>query len=279
MITLSKISRKKLEFDKKSKQIESDELRLKTLEQQLLLLQSRVAAESIPIVREFCELRVENLNKLHQHLADSSFKKKEKHQIIQLMIELAIGLQSVGDSRAEAFLLELGADTDKNKESGADPFKLALPKELPLEGKQEVKSLFRQLAKVYHPDKEPLEHLREEKTSRMKKISAAYENQDLYGLLKLEKEYQGPKDFSEDKMELYVKFINDRQKELKVFEGQLKKHGPLAPIYKYIYSQKVSGIEINIKNEVGRVAEKVQKEKELQQIFWDSTTLRNFFKS
>lgn len=52
-------NRRKLEFDKKLKQIEKDELKLKTLEQELLSLQSRVATEAAPIVKEFCELRFE----------------------------------------------------------------------------------------------------------------------------------------------------------------------------------------------------------------------------
>jgi hypothetical protein len=269
------LNRRKLEFDKKLKQIEKDELKLKALEQELLLLKSRFAAESIPIVEEFCELRFENLTKLQQHLTDSYFKKKEKRQIIQLTAELALGLQSVGDSRAEAFLDE----QKKNNGFESHKFKPAAPVEKLVEGKLEIKSIFRQLAKAFHPDKEPLEHLKVEKTSLMQKITAAYENQDLYGLLKLEKEHLGPREFSEDKIELYIKHINDRLKELKSFEAKLKKQGPLATIYKFIYSQKVTIQEYNIRNELSKIENEVQKEKELQQILWDRSTLRNFFKS
>jgi len=94
-------NRRKLELDKKLKQIEKDELKLKNLEEELLIIQSRMAAEAAPIVNEFCELRFENLTRLQHHLADSSFKKKERHHIIHLMVELAYGLQNMGDSRAE----------------------------------------------------------------------------------------------------------------------------------------------------------------------------------
>ena len=276
--------RRKLEFDKKLKQIESDELRLLALEQELLLLQSRIAAESIPLVDEFCELRFENLTRLQKHLLDSYFKKKEKRQIIHLMVELALGLQRIGDSRAEAFLDEHLAEEDSEAESedngfSSQQFTPAAPASILTEGKLEIKSLFRQLAKTFHPDKEPLEHLKEEKTSLMKKITAAYENQDLYGLLKLEKEHLGPREFSEDKIELYIKQINDRLKELKAFEGSLKKHGPLASIYQFVYSRKATVLESNILNELAKIHDEVKKEKELQQILWDSFTLRNFFKS
>lgn len=284
MNTPIKTNRRKEEFDKKLKQIESDELKLKTLEQELSVLQIRVATEATPIVDEFCELRFENLNRLKQHRADSYFKKKEKRQIIHLMVELAYGLQSMGDERAEAFLEELLPDQESETEEKDDGFKSHIYEPTSLtpvqvEGKLEIKSLFRQLAKAFHPDKEPLEHLKEERTSLMKKITAAYENQDLYGLLKLEKEHMGPREFSEDKIELYIKHINDRLKELKSFEARLKKHGSLSTIYKFIYSRKVTIQEYNIKNELSKIEEEVRKEKVLQQIIWDSGTLRNYFKS
>lgn len=277
-------NRRKLEFDKKLKQIESDELKLKTLEQELLVLQVRVASEATPIVEEFCELRFENLIRLKQHRADSYFKKKEKRQIIHLMVELAYGLQSMGDERAEAFLDELLPEQESEVEDNVDEpesytYRPSTPTPAQTDGKLEIKSLFRQLAKAFHPDKEPLEHLKEEKTSLMKKITAAYENQDLYGLLKLEKEHMGPREFSEDKIELYIKHINDRLKELKSFEAQLKKHGPLSTIYKFIYSRQVTIQEYNIKNELSKIEEEVRKEKVLQQIIWDSGSLRNYFKS
>lgn len=277
-------NRRKLELDKKLKQIEADELKLKKLEQELQALQFRVAVEANPIAKEFCDLRFENLTRLKYHLNDSSIKKKEKRLIIHLMSELAFGLQNMGDSRAEDFLDEIQSEEDlemkeKEGESDSHHFQHTPVSEKLAEGKIEIKSLFRQLAKAFHPDKEPLEHLKEEKTSLMKKITAAYENQDLYGLLKLEKEHLGVREFSEDKVELYIKHINDRLKELKSFEASLKKHGPLSTVYKLIYSQKVTIQEYNIKNELSKIKDEVQKEKELQQIIWDSGTMKNYLKT
>jgi hypothetical protein len=274
-------NRRKSEFDKKLKQIESDELKLKSLEQELLRLQIRIATESRPIVEEFCELRVENLNRLKLFLSDSFFKKKEKRQIIHLMTELAVGLQGVGDSRAEAFLESEASEEEDDENEGfhSHQYKPAAPAEKQAEGKLEIKSLFRQLAKVFHPDKEPLEHLKEEKTDIMKKITAAYENQDLYGLLKLEKEHLAPREFTEDKIELYIKHINDRLKEVKYFENTLKKHGPLATVYRFLYSRKPYIQEMNIRNELAKIEEEVVKEKALQNLFWDRSSLRYYLKS
>ncbi len=275
-------NRRKLEYDKKLKQIESDELRLKSLEQELIVLQMRVAEEASPVVGELCEIRLENLNRLKRHLTDSFFKKKEKHQITHLMLELAHGLQDMGDLRAEAFLKELhdkeAISEAKTEGINSQKFHHAPVVDKQDEGKIEIKALFRQLAKIFHPDKELQDHLKEEKTNLMKKITAAYENQDLHGLLKLEKEHIGPREFSEDKLKLYIKHINDRIKELKSYEASLKKYGPLSTIYKMIYSRKATIQEYNIQNELMKLEEEVRREKNLQQIIWDSTTLRNYLK-
>lgn len=273
-------NRRKLEFDKKLKQIEKDELKLKALENELIQLQIRIATESAPIVEEFCSLRVESLTKLKQFLSDPYFKKKEIRLITHLMIELAVGLQGVGDSRAEAFLGELISEVEeKAEESHSQKYQAPPHAEKQAEGKIEIKTLFRQLAKAFHPDKEPLEHLKEERTTLMKKITAAYEDQDLYSLLKLEKEHLGPREFSEDKIELYIKHINDRLKRLKEFEGRLKKHGPLSSIYSFIYSRKATIQEYNIRTELSKIEEEVEKEKELQNILWDKGSLRQYLKS
>ena len=123
-----------------------------------------------------------------------------------------------------------------------------------------------------------MEHLKEEKTTLMKKITEAYENQDLHGLLKLEKEHLGHREFSEDKVELYMKHINERLKELKNFEASLKKFGPLSTIYQFIYSQKITLQEQNIINELRKIEMEVEKEKELQQVIWDSSSLKSYLK-
>ena len=68
-------NKRKLEYDKKLKLIEADELRLKTLEQELIELQMKVAEEAAPFIEEFRETRFENLKKLKEHTADPFFKK------------------------------------------------------------------------------------------------------------------------------------------------------------------------------------------------------------
>lgn len=275
--------KRKKEFEQTLNRIERDEQRLKALEQELLNLQQRLSTESAPIVEEFCQLRFENLTKLKQHQTDSFFKKKELRRMTHMMVEMAAGLVQIGDERGQAFLDELIPQEEELSEEAEESneshhYQPASPKEKAAEGKLEIKSLFRQLAKAFHPDKEQQEHLKEEKTALMKKITAAYENQDLYGLLKIEKEHMGPREFTEDKIDLYLKHINDRLKELRTFENRLKKSGPLATIYRFIYARKATIQEYNIRNELSKIEDEVEKEKELQNMIWDKGSLRSYLK-
>ena len=277
--------KRKKEFEQTLARIERDEQRLKALEQELLNLQQRMASESAPIVNEFCQLRFENLTKLKIHLGDSFFKKKEIRRISHLMVEMAQGLIQIGDERGQAFLdelipeeVEMDEAEDYSYERQEHHYKPAPPKEKAEEGKLEIKTLFRQLAKAFHPDKEQQEHLKEEKTALMKKITAAYENQDLYGLLKIEKDHMAPREFTADKIDLYLKHINDRLKELRAFENRLKKSGPLATVYRFIYARKTTIQEYNIRNELSKIEDELEKEKDLQNILWDKGSLRSYLR-
>lgn len=277
--------KRKKEFEQTLARIERDEQRLKALEQELLNLQQRMASESAPIVNEFCQLRFENLTKLKLHLGDSFFKKKEIRRITHLMVEMAQGLIQIGDERGQVFLdelipeeVEVEEPEEHFYEKQEHHYKPAPPKEKVEEGKLEIKTLFRQLAKAFHPDKEQQEHLKEEKTALMQKITAAYENQDLYGLLKIEKDHMAPREFTADKIDLYLKHINDRLKELRVFENRLKKSGPLATVYRFIYARKTTIQEYNIRNELSKIEDEVEKEKDLQNILWDKGSLRSYLR-
>lgn len=275
--------RRRAEFDRKLKQIEKDELKLRALEEELLKLQYRLVTESAPIIQEFCDRRFEILCRLKQFLSDSEFKKKELRQLRQLMVHLAAGLQEFGDPRSQSFLDELLTAEELEPEERAENHQSQhftpppKPKHQEAE-KIEIKTLFRQLAKAFHPDKEPLEHLKEEKTTLMKKITAAYENQDLSGLLRLEKEHLGAREISEEKIELYIKHINERLKEVRAYEHRLKKHGPLAQIYRFLYDRKTTLQEYNIRTELSKLEDEVQREKELQPMLWDRSSLKNFLR-
>lgn len=271
------VNKRKLELDKKFIKIQNDRMRLKKLEDVLQSLQYRLALDASPIVKEFCNLRFENICRLKLHLNDPSLKKKDKRLVAYLIKELAMELQSMGDSRADSFTEKIESIDEEQEEDSYQPNLAPLSEKITI-NKSEIKNLFRQLAKIFHPDIETNEALKEEKTVLMKKINEAYVNQDLYGLLKLEKEHIGHREFTDDNIDNYIKHINEQLKELKVFEASLKKHGPLSTIYRFVYSEKATEQDFNILSELKKLEAEVLEEKEFQQSIWDKSTLVSYLK-
>ncbi len=81
-----------------------------------------------------------------------------------------------------------------------------------------TRTIYTELVKELHPDKELDEHKREWKTEIMKKITTAYQDNDLYELLRLQLEYQQSKfqvqDMSEDILGFYVKVLKNQVQQL-----------------------------------------------------------------
>ncbi len=84
---------------------------------------------------------------------------------------------------------------------------------------QASRKIYTELVKQFHPDKEPDEQERERKTEIMKRITIAYEKNDLFDLLKLQLEYlQIDKDhinkLADDKLKYYNKILKEQLEEL-----------------------------------------------------------------
>jgi hypothetical protein len=81
-----------------------------------------------------------------------------------------------------------------------------------------TRSIYTELAKEIHPDLEQDEEKRTWKTEIMKQITQAYENDDLYELLRLQLEYRQMENkldqLPEERLKYYVKILNDQVKAL-----------------------------------------------------------------
>src|SRR4030067_1111704 len=82
-----------------------------------------------------------------------------------------------------------------------------------------ISSIYKQLAKVLHPDLEQDTAIKIEKESLMKQLTAAYEAHDLHMLLHLEiqwihKENSHLETLSENKLEIYIQLLKEQIKEL-----------------------------------------------------------------
>ncbi len=86
-----------------------------------------------------------------------------------------------------------------------------------------VRSIYMDLVKAFHPDREPDAQERERKTQIMQRVTEAYESNNLLGLLRLQLEFERIdqthiENLAEDQLKNYNKLLKDQIKDL---EGEL----------------------------------------------------------
>lgn len=102
-----------------------------------------------------------------------------------------------------------------------------------------ISSIYRQLAKAFHPDLEQDEELKLEKEHLMKELTVAYENNDLHTLLKLEiswiqKEENNPDKLSDEKLKIYNDVLKEQVQELEDEINTLLTHPRYQPLQKFV---------------------------------------------
>lgn len=132
-----------------------------------------------------------------------------------------------------------------------------------------VRSVYIALAKVLHPDAEANETVRQEKEEIMKKVTAAYENQDLATLLKLEMEWVDNtagnlEKLSEDKLKLYVSALKQQvadltQQKARIFtDPKYFNIVPLMYISEYAAFASIKNSKIDFENGLKALKQMVQ---------------------
>jgi hypothetical protein len=113
-------------------------------------------------------------------------------------------------------------------------------------GKRSISKIYRELARALHPDLEPDESLKPQKTALMQKLTEAYKSNDLHTILRLELEWiAGENDnlerLSDEKLAVYNKLLKDQVEDLeKQLYDQLMhpNYRPIVeshPIYNEVY--------------------------------------------
>ena len=93
-----------------------------------------------------------------------------------------------------------------------------------------LKSIYISLSKALHPDMESDPELKFQKEELMKKVTVAYQEKNFPALLELEMEWihqtsQHLKEMNEDKLQLYISILSDREKEL-LHQTEILAHNP-----------------------------------------------------
>jgi hypothetical protein len=133
-----------------------------------------------------------------------------------------------------------------------------------------ISSIYKQLAKILHPDLERDETLRIEKEEYMKQLNVAYKKKDIHTLLKLElmwinKLENADNKLTDDKLKIYIEVIKEQARELEENEYRIIQHPRYESLHRLVYiptqikrldlnsikkssEEKIEAIETNIKN-------------------------------
>ena len=118
--------------------------------------------------------------------------------------------------------------------------------------KKNISTIYRQLAKMFHPDLEQDEKRKAEKEILMKSLTAAYERNDLHALLKLElewihKEEEHASELTDAKLAIYNTVLKEQVKELKEEINLLKEEPRYQPLTSYLEFYETDIAKVNLK--------------------------------
>jgi hypothetical protein len=116
----------------------------------------------------------------------------------------------------------------KNKTT-AQQKKERIAKEKEAIKQKSISSIYKQLAKIFHPDLERDEDKKVEKEALMQQLTQAYQQKDLHTLLRLElgwihKEEDNIQQMTDDKLDIYNEILKEQIKELKIEEMEIESH-------------------------------------------------------
>lgn len=114
-----------------------------------------------------------------------------------------------------------------------------------------IGSIYRQLAKVFHPDLERDEELKVQKEELMKQLTIAYEKNDLHTLLSLElawiqKEENNPSQLTDDKLGIHNEVLKEQVYELEQDINKTLQHPRYQPLQKFtMFAHQVKSINLS----------------------------------
>ncbi|MCS7019171.1 MAG: hypothetical protein RMJ87_09910 [Cytophagales bacterium] len=108
---------------------------------------------------------------------------------------------------------------------------------------KDVRSLYTSLAKALHPDLEPDPMLREQKTELMKKLTQAYERNDLYELMRMQLEYNATgttkmEEVVDEQLKSYCRVLHKQLSQMQIELWRYIQCSEDAPIIKHFLSYK-----------------------------------------
>jgi|GEM_PF-619602 len=169
----------------------------------------------------------------------------QMHQKVTSIMDEFAGRQQTSEPKADA---QHGFGFDdrhkKNRANGTKrPNKRAEAQKKRNEEKTALKhksisSIYKQLAKLIHPDLELDRDKKAEKEALMQQLTSAYRNKDFHALLQLElkwvqKEENNIDQLADEKLSLYIEILQEQAVKLKMEAGSLKWHPKYASVMEF----------------------------------------------
>ena len=131
------------------------------------------------------------------------------------------------------------------KQLEAQAKKEQLEKEKQALKQKSISGIYKQLAKIFHPDLEPDPEKRIEKQALMQELTAAYQTKDLHTLLRLElayisKEESHIEQLAEDRLRVYNEVLSDQIQDLNARITDLKYDPLYQPVKDFIRASEVT---------------------------------------
>jgi len=308
VLTQETYSKEAKNFQKKVRKIENLQKANEALKGRLEDIRQQLAKALAPISKEFCSLRVTSIENLDRHMQGTYFRANEKKKISILIVENAGELVGMfQDERGkpfhdkysdmsfddqEASLMEGMNSLFENifgsvdHEDAEEPLPPPITPKNPRKTKTkaelheetirlESKTIYRNLMKTLHPDFEQDEDKKKEKTEVAQQISIAYQENNVYELLKLQSEHLNEA-ISEDDLKMYTTELNKRIRELEVERYAVKSQ--YKAIYDTVYSSSQGEIAKRIHHEQEKLEEHIHIERDHAKLFSDRKKLRRFLK-
>jgi hypothetical protein len=130
-------------------------------------------------------------------------------------------------------------DQNKRKKTKKQQEKEERERQLEEARTKNIGSIYKQLAKIFHPDLEQNEDQKQQKEELMKKLTIAYENKDLHTLLSLElawiqKEENNPDKLTDDKLSIYNEVLKEQVYELEEEINQTLQHPRYESLQRFV---------------------------------------------
>ncbi len=126
-----------------------------------------------------------------------------------------------------------------------------------------ISSIYKQLAKILHPDLEQNEELKLQKEELMKQLTIAYENNDLHTLLKLEltwiqNEENNFDKLTDDKLGIYNEVLKEQIRELEDELEEVYEHPRYQSLRKFsMYPDEMRSIDLKYEKELAEADSKL----------------------